>query len=116
MAYSLVSDCHQAYTIEEPTESNTRPYDIVCSLCGDRCKRIRVGEPDGTPRTEEQAYQDALKAPTADFGHDSEGKPRVPETPLGGSESPATGFETRDGLLYHNGILVGKALSAEDIK
>lgn len=69
---------------------------------------MKINEDEGTPRSEEQAYEDGLKD---DLGPDAdppvelraeEGKPQPP--------SPEA-LEVRNGLIYQGGKVIGKALS-----
>lgn len=113
MTFRIVSACCQAHYTEEPTDNDQKEFDYVCSNCGEKCKRTRIGEADGVPRTQEQAYQDSFHKDGSLKYDPAEGilSGKNPKTAI---EAAATTVEVRDGLIYQGDKVIGTAMSDQD--
>ena len=112
MAFQVVSKCCLSHYTEEPNEYDGVEATFVCQTCKRPCERTRIGEPDGKPRTEAQAYADAF---------DKDGRLKPENDPEGFADKPnsldsqtntpsAPTIEIKDGKIYQNGKVIGTAI------
>jgi hypothetical protein len=119
MAFTIVSKCCQTRYTEESSESNNVDHINVCVTCGLPCKLTRIGESDGTPRSAAQAYNDSFNEDgSPKFDPDGIGilggtkKPSdTSSEAVQAPEKPVEAITVKEGLIYHNGKVIGTALS-----
>lgn len=103
MPFQLVSACCKTHYTEEASESNAVDHINVCSTCGMPCRLTRIGEPEGKPRTAQQAYNDS-------FDEQGNLREQGDSTILGDAPRPDNSLEIKDGKIYQNGKLIGTAV------
>lgn len=115
MSGILISKCCGAVASEADTEDDSVKF--WCGACRRMCKVTTPARDEGRPRTQQQAYEDQfdkdgkLKEENFDWTKVPQDAPRRPSDAPRTVETPKDDLEVKDGLIYQNGKVIGKALT-----